>query len=83
MRNVTKYRNMWQHVRTLNKTLQNTMDSWPFCENNISPDIVWKPRRRTQCAQIPMRAMRLPLRASPLREKMPHDQRKGEVSERR
>ena len=34
---------MWQHVRTRSKISQNAGNLWPFCENPVCPNPVWKP----------------------------------------
>ena len=50
------YDNIWQHVTTCDNILQNVAtraqskrnltklkEMWPFCENPVCPDLVWKP----------------------------------------
>ena len=34
---------MWQHVRTQNKIWQYVGNLWPFYDNPVCPDPVWKP----------------------------------------
>ena len=34
---------MWQRARTQSNTCQNSRNLWPFCENPVRPDPVWKP----------------------------------------
>ena len=41
--NMSQYAKMLQHVCTRSNTLQNVWDLWPFCENPVCPNPVWKP----------------------------------------
>ena len=40
--NVATYGKLWQPVRTLDNMWQTAGDLWPFCENPVCPDPVWK-----------------------------------------